>query len=73
MERPYVKIKDTPTGFLNVRSEPSTSGGDETIVIKIDPGEVYKFIDANDLGWYKIEYKRGEQGWISGRYAELYE
>jgi hypothetical protein len=73
MERPYVKIKDTPTGFLNVRSEPSTSGGDETIVIKIDPGEVYKFIEANDLGWYKIEYKRGEQGWISGRYAELYE
>lgn len=72
MERPYVKIKDTPTGWLNVRSEPSTTGKDETIVTKIDPGEVYKFIESNEAGWYKIEYKEGEQGWISGKYAELY-
>jgi hypothetical protein len=72
MERPYVKIKETSTGWLNVRSEPSTAGKEETIVIKIHPGEVYKFIESNDTGWYKIEYKEGEQGWISGQYAELY-
>lgn len=72
MERPYVKIKDTPTGWLNVRSEPSTAGKEETVLTKINPGEVYKFIEANETGWYKIEYEKGKQGWISGKYAELY-
>lgn len=72
MARPYVKIKDTPTGFLKVRSEPSTAGGDETVITQVDPGEVFKFIEANDTGWYKIEYKKGKQGWISGKYAELF-
>jgi len=72
MAKPYVKIKETPTEWLNVRSEPSTAGSDETILTKIYPDEVYKFIEANDTGWYKIEYKKGEQGWISGKYATLY-
>lgn len=72
MERPYVKIKDTPTGWLNVRSEPSTAGKEETVLTKINPGEVYKFIEANETGWYKIEYEKGKQGWISGKYATLY-
>lgn len=72
IERPYVKIKDTPTGWLNVRSEPSTAGKDETVLIKVYPDDVYKFIEANDSGWYKIEYKEDEQGWISGKHAELY-
>ena len=72
MEKPYVKIKDTPTGWLNVRSEPSTAGKEETVLTKINPGEVYKFIEANETGWYKIEYEKGKQGWISGKYATLY-
>ena len=72
MERPYVKIKETPTGWLNVRSEPSAAGKEETIITKIDPGEVYKFIESNDSGWYKIEYETGKQGWISGKYVTLY-
>jgi len=72
MAKPYVKIKDTPTGWLKVRSEPSTSGGDDTVLTKLEPGEVYKFIEANDTGWYKIEYEAGKQGWISAKYATLY-
>jgi uncharacterized protein YgiM (DUF1202 family) len=72
MERPYVEIKDTPTGWLNMRSEPSTAGGDETIIKKINPGDKYPFIEANEAGWYKIEYEEGKEGWISGKYAELY-
>lgn len=71
MEKPYVKIKNTPTGWLNVRSEPSTSAKEETILVKIHPEEVYKFIEANETGWYKIEYEEGKQGWISGKYATL--
>lgn len=72
MAKPYVKIKDTPTGWLKVRSEPSTAGGEETVLTKLDPGEVYKFIEANDTGWYKIEYETDKQGWISAKYATLY-
>lgn len=72
LPRPYVKIKNTPTGWLNVRSEPSTAKKDESILTKVDPGEVFPFIEANSTGWYKIEYKDGEEGWISGQYAELY-
>jgi len=73
MARPYVKIKDTPTGWLNVRSEPSTAGKDETVLVKIYPGEVYKFIEVNQTGWYKIEYEKGKQGWIAGQYATLFD
>lgn len=72
MEKPYVKIKDTPTDWLNIRSEPSTAAKEETVLTKIYPGEVYKFIEANDTGWYKIEYEEGKQGWISGKYTTLY-
>jgi hypothetical protein len=71
MAKPYLKIKDTPTGYLKVRSEPSTAGKDDTVLVKIYPGEVYKFIEANDSGWYKIEYQTGKQGWISAQYATL--
>jgi len=80
MEKPYVRIKATPTGWLNVRSEPSTAGGEKTILeedgtkIRVNPGESYQFIEANESGsWYQIEYQPGKQGWISGSYATLYE
>lgn len=69
--KPYVEILDTPTGFLNVRDEPSTSGSE--ILTKVDPGEYFKLLDENDSGWLKIEYKKGEEGWISGQYAKKYE
>lgn len=73
MDRPYVKIKDTPTGWLNVRSEASTSEGEDTVITKVDPGEVFAFVEANDTGWYKIELDDGEEGWITSRYAELFD
>jgi len=72
LERPYVLIKDTPTGWLNVRSEPSTFSKEETILTKVHPGETYKFIESNETGWYKIEYEKDKEGWISGKYAELF-
>lgn len=68
--RPYVEILTTPTGWLRVRSEPSSSADNE--ITKINPGETYKFIEPNDTGWYKIELTDGQQGWISGQYAKLY-
>ena len=72
MAKPYVKIKDTPTGWLNVRSEPSTTGKEETIIETISPGEIYKFIEMTDNGWYKIEYAKGKEGWVAAQYVELF-
>lgn len=63
---PYVKIKDTPTGFLRVRSSASTAASE---VAQIKPGETFPFLEEQE-GWYKISYAQGKEGWISGRYAE---
>lgn len=73
MELPYVKIKSYEAGYLNVRSKPSTSG---TFLVKVYPDEVYPFIEKSEDGvWYKIEYEKAKQGWVSGKstYTTLYE
>lgn len=67
--RPYVLIKDTPTGWLRVRMEPTTTA---TEAAKVNPGEKYPLLDE-ESGWYKIEYEADKEGWISGQYAEKYE
>lgn len=68
--KPYVTIKDTPTGWLNVRSDPSLTA---TVSAKVNPGEKYSLLDTND-GWYKISYDSGkQQGWISSQYADKQE
>lgn len=70
LERPYVKIKDTPTGWLRVREGSST--GDSELA-KVEPGETYPYLEEEENGWYKIEYEEGKEGWISSTYAELVE
>ncbi|MBL7150360.1 PEGA domain-containing protein [Candidatus Microgenomates bacterium] len=70
LERPYVTIKETPTGWLRVREGPTTNDAELT---KVKPGEKYKFLEATETGWYKIEYEEGKEGWISGKYATKYE
>ena len=61
-----VLIKDTPTGWLRVRMGPTTAA---TEAAKVKPGEIYPLL-GEEKGWYKIEYKEGKEGWISGRYAQ---
>jgi len=68
--KPYVKVKDTPTGFLRVRLGSSTSA---TETAQIKPGEMYPYLDEEDNGWYKIEYEEDEEGWVSGVYVDLIE
>lgn len=63
----YVTILDTGTGWLRVRSTPSSSG---TELARVDVGETYPYLESSN-GWYKIEYESGEEGWISGQYAEI--
>jgi hypothetical protein len=67
--RPYVLIKDTPTGWLRVRMGPTIAA---TEAAKVDPGEMFPLLDE-ESGWYKVEYEEGEEGWVSGQYAEKYE
>jgi len=67
--KPYILIKETPTGWLRVRVEPSISATESA---KVNPGEMYSLIEEKS-GWYKIEYEKDEEGWVSGQYAEKYE
>jgi hypothetical protein len=69
IRKPYVEILDTPTGWLRVRSEPSTVSGEE--VAKVNPGEKYPYLETNESGWHQIKLSNGISGWISGRYAKL--
>ncbi|OGK55480.1 hypothetical protein A3B56_01175 [Candidatus Roizmanbacteria bacterium RIFCSPLOWO2_01_FULL_45_11] len=62
-----VTILDTPTGWLRVRSEPSTSGEE---VARVDPETSYPLVDEQS-GWYQIEYETGKEGWISAQYASI--
>ncbi len=70
LEKPYVVIKETPTGWLRVRTEPSTSA---TEAAKVRPGETYPYLNEEKNGWYKIEYEEKKEGWVSGVYVELVE
>ena len=60
-------ITQTPTGYLNVRSQPSSAG---TIVTKVHPGETYVYTNKQN-SWYQITLNDGTQGWISGQYVTL--
>jgi SH3 domain-containing protein/PEGA domain-containing protein len=71
LESPYVIIQDTSTGWLNVREKASTAS--DNIITKVNPGEKYKYLDSNKIGWYQIELEDGQEGWISSKYAKLVE
>lgn len=67
--KPYAVIKDTPTGFLRVRMEPSTNA---TEAARVNPGDKFPILDTQD-GWYKISYDGTNDGWISAQYADKVE
>jgi|GEM_PF-330175 len=63
--KPRVRIKDTPTGWLRVREEPSINASESA---KVKPGGVYDFLEEQGT-WYKITYEGTKSGWISSEYA----
>jgi hypothetical protein len=66
-----VEISSTPTGFLRVRQEPSTAAEE---LAQVKPGERYAFIEENETkDWFKIEYEKGKEGWVSSQYAKRVE
>lgn len=68
-EKPYVVIKDTPTGFLRVRLEPSTAASEAG---RVNPGEKYSLLDTKST-WYQIKFDGKNLGWVSGQYADKVE
>ncbi len=60
-------ISDTPTGFLNVRDEPSTAGAQ---IDQVSPGDEYEYTDEKN-GWYQIKLSDGTEGWVSGDYVDV--
>lgn len=64
-----VLIKDTPTGWLNVRSGPDVT---YTIITKVNPGEKYIIIEETE-GWVKIKLSENEEGWVYDSYVDKLE
>jgi hypothetical protein len=62
-----LKITATPTNYLNVRSEPSTTG---SLVTKVNPGDILPYTETKN-GWYKITLLDGKTGWVIGDYIVL--
>jgi len=63
-----VKIGETPTGWLNVRSGPGISFAP---VGRVNPGEVYPLL-AEEGEWYRIKFERdgqSKEGWVAKQYA----
>lgn len=61
-----LKILDTPTGFLNVREEPSTGAKKIT---EVNPKDSYEYLEIKN-NWYKIKLKDGDEGWVLGEYVQ---
>lgn len=64
--KPFLTVKDTPTGFLRVRMEPSTAA---TEAARVNPGDKFHIEDTKDT-WYQIKYDGTNLGWVSGTYVE---
>jgi cytoskeletal protein RodZ len=59
-----IRITNTPTGYLNIRSQPSLSG---SVIGKVYPGQTYTYSVTQD-GWYLIRLKSSRSGWVDGQY-----
>ena len=63
----FVRILDTPNGFLRVRSEPTTASNE---IGQVNPGKKYQLIKTDEkTGWYDIQLTATSSGWISNTYA----
>lgn len=69
VEEKFVKILKTPTGFLRVRGEASSSAKE---VGQVKPGEEYIMLGEDEKGdWFNILIKEGVTGWVTSQYSEV--
>lgn len=68
MEKTQIEIGKTPTGFLRVRTEPTTTSPEAG---RVSPGDKFDLIEeSKDGDWYRIEFLKGKEGWVSSQYAK---
>lgn len=68
LEKPYVVITDTETGWLRVRADASSSSAE---LGKANTGEKLKYLGSTtDTGWHKVEFE-GSVGYVSAKYSTL--
>jgi len=64
----YVQILDTPSGFLRVRKDGSTTADE---VARVKPGDKLPFVSQNAAGdWYQVVYDGKNTGWVFSQYAK---
>src|SRR3989338_9102134 len=61
-----ITIKNTPTGWLRVREEPTLNASESG---RVNPGDEFSLIEEQE-GWAKIEFQKGKTGWVSSQYIE---
>lgn len=61
-----VTIRQTPTGFLRVRAEPSTSADE---VGRVAPGDTLTLLEEVP-NWFRVRLSDGKEGYISTTYAQ---
>jgi hypothetical protein len=68
VDKPYVLVGDTGTGWLRVRRDAS---GTSSELGKATTGEKLPYLgETTDSGWFKIQFE-GNPGWVSGKYVTL--
>lgn len=65
-KKSFVIVLDTPTGWLRVRTEPSINASEAA---RVKPKDKFELLEERS-GWYKINYEKDKEGWISSQYAE---
>lgn len=71
LKKPYVEIKETPTGYLRVRNAPTVLGKE---IGQVKPGTKLPLLE-NQSGWYRISgtFVATTSGWISAQYSDKFE
>jgi uncharacterized protein YgiM (DUF1202 family) len=60
-----VLVKQTPTGFLRVRSDATTNAEE---IARVNPGEALSLLEERP-GWFKVRLKDGREGFVSATYT----
>jgi hypothetical protein len=66
----YLIVKDTPTGWLNLRENPSKNA---KILTQVNSGDKFEATEKQEIAgdeysWYKILVDENISGWIYGQY-----
>lgn len=59
-------VKNTPTGFLRVRSEPSVNG---TEIARVSPGDTLTLLEEQP-NWDRVRLSDGKEGYVASAYVE---